>query len=106
MIRRPPRSTLFPYTTLFRSFSVAFHAGGNHGLLWLVAIALFGSFVSLYYYLIVLKVIFVDKNPESATAGDGPDFFSRITVTLLATVVLVLGIMPQTLAAKIIASLP
>src|SRR5437870_2161662 len=90
----------------FYLFSVAFHAGGNHGLLWLVAIALFGSFVSLYYYLIVLKVIFVDKNPESATAGDGPDFFSRITVTLLATVVLVLGIMPQTLAAKIIASLP
>src|SRR5687768_18166371 len=24
MIRRPPRSTLFPYTTLFRSVSVAF----------------------------------------------------------------------------------
>src|SRR3712207_8182571 len=24
MIRRPPRSTLFPYTTLFRSFSVLF----------------------------------------------------------------------------------
>src|SRR2546426_4874358 len=23
MIRRPPRSTLFPYTTLFRSFSAA-----------------------------------------------------------------------------------
>src|SRR3712207_7970534 len=32
MIRRPPRSTLFPYTTLFRSFLTAvrsaFHAGG------------------------------------------------------------------------------
>src|SRR5688572_31354910 len=26
MIRRPPRSTLFPYTTLFRSFEP--HAGG------------------------------------------------------------------------------
>src|SRR6266513_1894377 len=90
----------------FYLFSAAFRAGGNHGLLWLVAIALFGSFVSLYYYLIVLKVIFVDKKPESATAGNGPDFFSRITVTLLAPVVLVLGIMPQTLAAKIIASLP
>src|SRR2546429_4036019 len=25
MIRRPPRSTLFPYTTLFRSLSVALH---------------------------------------------------------------------------------
>src|SRR2546425_1708534 len=27
MIRRPPRSTLFPYTTLFRS--VVFFSGGN-----------------------------------------------------------------------------
>src|SRR3712207_8714590 len=27
MIRRPPRSTLFPYTTLFRSFS-GWHAAG------------------------------------------------------------------------------
>src|SRR3989442_4423783 len=25
MIRRPPRSTLFPYTTLFRSKSTSFH---------------------------------------------------------------------------------
>src|SRR5438445_9269943 len=29
MIRRPPRSTLFPYTTLFRSPDVLF-SGGNH----------------------------------------------------------------------------
>src|SRR2546425_7113953 len=29
MIRRPPRSTLFPYTTLFRS-SVGFDAAGWH----------------------------------------------------------------------------
>src|SRR3712207_6915221 len=28
MIRRPPRSTLFPYTTLFRSALRAAHAGG------------------------------------------------------------------------------
>src|SRR2546430_14519373 len=28
MIRRPPRSTLFPYTTLFRSDLVAFPLGG------------------------------------------------------------------------------
>src|ERR1051326_9231218 len=28
MIRRPPRSTLFPYTTLFRSFF--FGGGSNH----------------------------------------------------------------------------
>src|SRR3712207_8109508 len=28
MNRRPPRSALFPYTTLFRSFSAALHAHG------------------------------------------------------------------------------
>src|SRR2546423_6509829 len=34
MIRRPPRSTLFPYTTLFRSLDDAasqLHAGGRAG---------------------------------------------------------------------------
>src|SRR2546426_2680676 len=29
MIRRPPRSTLFPYTTLFRSFPEALVRGGG-----------------------------------------------------------------------------
>src|SRR3989475_11729030 len=29
MIRRPPRSTLFPYTTLFRSHAVALDADGG-----------------------------------------------------------------------------
>src|SRR2546430_8628852 len=32
MIRRPPRSTLFPYTTLFRSIADAAHSfGGAYG---------------------------------------------------------------------------
>src|SRR3712207_8083460 len=30
MIRRPPRSTLFPYTTLFRSCSRRHHGGLEH----------------------------------------------------------------------------
>src|SRR3712207_9494912 len=30
MIRRPPRSTLFPYTTLFRSLVRLLHAAGVH----------------------------------------------------------------------------
>src|SRR2546427_3543879 len=29
MIRRPPRSTLFPYTTLFRSIQIAFDPEGR-----------------------------------------------------------------------------
>src|SRR5213080_3979556 len=45
----------------FYLFSVALRASPNHGLLWLVALAIFGSFVSLYYYLIVLKAVFVEQ---------------------------------------------
>src|SRR5438309_3443947 len=38
MIRRPPRSTLFPYTTLFRSLSfVVVHLGGGLGALRLLS---------------------------------------------------------------------
>src|SRR3712207_9072184 len=32
MIRRPPRSTLFPYTTLFRSFPDFWTDDGPHGV--------------------------------------------------------------------------
>ena len=89
----------------FYLFSVALGAGGNQGLLWLVALALFGSLISLYYYLIVLKVIFVDQmatQPSVVTV----DWLSRISLTLLALLVLAFGIAPQALAARIIASLP
>src|SRR2546422_3881159 len=41
MIRRPPRSTLFPYTTLFRSATLQF-AGSNEGQIscWCRAVTL------------------------------------------------------------------
>src|SRR2546425_4821877 len=41
MIRRPPRSTLFPYTTLFRSVGVLLGA-------FAIGIAVFRSFVALH----------------------------------------------------------
>jgi NADH-quinone oxidoreductase subunit N len=103
----------------FYLFSAAFRAGGNHGLLWLVVVALFGSFVSLYYYLIVLKAIFVDQASDSRAShspavpkpGEGGShitrhLFGEAVVAVLAAAVLFLGIMPQTLAARILASLP
>src|SRR3712207_8028714 len=41
MIRRPPRSTLFPYTTLFRSSTVGSspHVGDASAMRWAVIIA-------------------------------------------------------------------
>jgi NADH-quinone oxidoreductase subunit N len=89
----------------FYLFSVTLGTGGNHGLLWLVALALFGSLISLYYYLIVLKVIFVDET-ATQTSVVKVDLLSRVSLILLALLVLVLGITPEALAARIIASLP
>src|SRR5207245_2058045 len=80
----------------FYLFSAAFRAGANHGLLWLVALALFGSLISLYYYLIVLKVIFQTQGAEtrshSILAQNG---LSRLTIVFAAAVVLFLGIAPH-----------
>jgi NADH-quinone oxidoreductase subunit N len=92
----------------FYLFSVALRAGPNHGLLWLVAIALLGSFISLYYYLMVLKAIFVDE-PVLATGRDvavPAALLPRATVAVLAAAVLLLGITPQILAAPILAAVP
>jgi NADH-quinone oxidoreductase subunit N len=87
----------------FYLFGVTLGAGGNHGLLWLVALALFGSLISLYYYLIVLKVIFVDAATQTSVVK--VDLLSRISLILLALLVLFLGITPEALVARIIASL-
>src|SRR5438552_11830612 len=92
----------------FYLFSAALRAGGNNGLLWLVALALFGSFISLYYYLIVLKVIFVDQPSTEASLKPEPfmsDLLQQITIVVLAAAVLFFGIMPATLASRILAAL-
>ena len=93
----------------FYLFSAAFRAGENHGLLWLIGVALFGSFVSLYYYLMVLKVIFVDQPPPSDSHLPVPVtryFPNEAVVALLAVAVLFLGLMPQPLLSQILAALP
>jgi NADH-quinone oxidoreductase subunit N len=98
----------------FYLFSAALRADANHGLLWLVALALFGSLISLYYYLIVLKVIFsesavsgterIDKT-STESAFVRLDLLQKTTISLLAAVIVLLGLWPTTLVARILASL-
>src|SRR2546429_9581798 len=99
MIRRPPRSTLFPYTTLFRSlvgfwaklriFQVLWET--NH--LWVVVIAAAMSVVGAYYYLRVIKLMYFDEPashlpPARAAAG------VRLALGVNAMAVLLLGLLP------------
>jgi NADH-quinone oxidoreductase subunit N len=89
----------------FYLFSAALRFQGNYSLLWLVALALFGSLISFYYYLMVLKAIFVDK----AGVTFAPPQFDRLqraAIGLLAGIVLFLGIFPGGLIWKITSSLP
>jgi len=88
----------------FYLFSAALRADENHGLLWLVVLALFGSLISLYYYLTVLKVIFVDQAAPDASFVD-VDPLQRITVFVLAVLVLFFGVVPTPLVARITGSL-
>jgi NADH-quinone oxidoreductase subunit N len=96
----------------FYLFSAALRAGPNDGLLWLVVLALFGSLLSLYYYLIVLKVAFLDESATSVSSRSRPglgqdgDFLPRISVTVLAALVIFLGIAPAPLLGRILTSLP
>src|SRR6058998_2305753 len=93
----------------FYLFSAALHAGANHALLWLVVLGLVGSFVSLYYYLLVLKAIFVDESSiPAARSMDGirSDFLHPATVAVLAAAVVFLGVMPNVLASRILAAIP
>src|SRR6266487_4726285 len=89
----------------FYLFSAALRAGANHGLLWLVALALFGSLISLYYYLIILKVIFMDE-PATEISTFRVDWLQRTSLAILAIAVLFLGVWPGALVAPIVASVP
>ena len=89
----------------FYLFSVAFGAGENHGLLWLVALALLGSLVSLYYYLMVLKAIFLAEAPAAGPALD-PGSLQNCVLVILAAAVLCLGLLPGILLDRILIALP
>ncbi len=93
----------------FYLFSAALRTGNSNGLLWLVVLALLGSFISLYYYLVVLKKIFVD-DPAVSTAqpvnrSTSVGFLQPITLAVLAAIVVLLGVSPEFLVARILASL-
>ena len=88
----------------FYLFSAALRAGGNYGLLWLVALALFGSLISFYYYLIVLKAIFVPETSNELPALK-LDLLQKASIGALAGLVVFLGVFPGELVWRMSNSL-
>lgn len=95
----PPLSGFFGK---FFVFSSALRAG--EGLLWLVALAIAMSAVSLYYYLRVLKQVYVRDAAAEVGAIRTP-LLMRATAGVVAALVVVLGVYPELLLGWIDAAL-
>lgn len=101
----PPLAGFFGKFYLFAS---AFRSDNSNNLIWLVAVALFGSLISLYYYLTILKVIFL----PGPGAGAAPQLslgragaLQASVLAVLAATVLLLGAAPGVLLSRILAAL-
>jgi NADH-quinone oxidoreductase subunit N len=86
----PPLSGFFGK---FYLFSAAVSAEPHLGLLWLVLLALAMSAVSLYYYLKVLKYVYVAEG-ATETASLHVSLVTRVTIGVLAALVVLLGCAP------------
>ncbi|HXI50455.1 MAG TPA: NADH-quinone oxidoreductase subunit N [Candidatus Saccharimonadales bacterium] len=100
----PPLAGFFGKFYLFRSALLASSGPQSLGLLWLVVLALLMSAVSLYYYLQVLKQIFV-----AAPRADAPlvtaTNLGRSVLAALALSVVLFGLLPDLLVGKLLAAL-
>jgi len=93
-----------PLAGFFGKFYVFIAAAGaskDLGLLWLVIFAIAMSAVSLYYYLQVLKQVYVTESPATVIPVKASIAF-QIGVVLMALGVVVLGCAPNLLLGPIV----
>jgi NADH-quinone oxidoreductase subunit N len=88
----------------FYLFAAVLKADPKHlGLLWLVGLAVAASAVSLYYYLQVLKQIYVNEAADTAPRIVAP-LSAQLTLGALALGVLALGCAPELLVGRLLAA--
>lgn len=80
-----------PFAGFFSKFFI-FYAAAQQGFYILVFIALVNTIISLYYYLLVIKAMFINKN-ESAPEGFRSDIYTRISLLACTAGILLLGIL-------------
>ena len=99
----PPMAGFVAKFTLFASSLAVPATGHGLGMLWLVIVAVALNAVSLYYYLIILKQMFVaDACITPATEmAPGSTRISGVLIGLLAASVILLGIAPNLLLSPL-----
>lgn len=83
----PPVAGFFGKMYLFMSAASA-------GYYWLVFIAVLNATISLYYYLLVVKAMFINKN-ENPIATFSSDGYTKIGLVLCAVGIFILGFWSQ-----------
>lgn len=79
-----------PFAGFFSKFFVFMSAAGS-GFYLLVLLALVNTIISLYYYLLVVKAMFINKN-ETPVAAFRSDNYTRVSLVLCMAGVVLLGI--------------
>lgn len=79
-----------PFAGFFSKFFI-FAAAAQQGFYVLVFIALINTIISLYYYLLVVKAMFINKN-ETAIEPIRSDAYTRISLIACTTGIIALGI--------------
>ena len=100
----PPLAGFFGKFYLFKAALFETGPAQNTTLLWLVVLAIAMSAVSLYYYLQVLKQVFVMDPPRGEPAVSA-DAATSWVVGLSAVVVVVLGCWPDWLLSRLAAAI-
>lgn len=89
----------------FYLFTAAVNSDPRHlGLLWVVIVAIAMSAVSLYYYLIVLKQIYIAEPPADAAPVRAP-MSIQAALGVLALAVVVLGCLPNLLIGLLLTAI-
>ena len=88
----------------FYLFAAVVKGGANLGQLWLVILAIAMSAVSFYYYLKVLKQIYVVDAPEGAGAIKTPAV-TCVALCVLAALTILLGCFPNVLVGRLVEAL-
>ncbi|PKB78630.1 MAG: hypothetical protein BZY88_17440 [SAR202 cluster bacterium Io17-Chloro-G9] len=97
---------------IFAGFAIKFYlfvAIANEGFLWLAALAIFSSLISLYYYLQVIRQMYIEPVPEYAVASgsgasgeaEGGTAVAAGSVEVLSPSILMLGVLVVGLVAVV-----
>jgi NADH-quinone oxidoreductase subunit N len=81
-----------PFAGFFSKFLIftAAYAQGNYVL---VLIALLNTVISLYYYLLIVKAMFIREREEQAVAGFRADSYNRLSLFVCVTGIFAVGIL-------------